>query len=531
VSRRGVLSLAMALLGVGFLAGAASAQPAAPLAATIYLANPPANMTFTAGTPIKLNLVLKNVTNPATPIITIDGFSATDFWRQLVFQLEGVGFITNASVDTKHSFIQFGSCHYRNSVIVPTIQVVPVEVLPGDFALQFTFDDLGTHFDLSRGGRYTVNARISFYAYDPGAVIDDCNVEFNGKSLLSIGSGNTVGRQQFDIVSNSLQFTILPADSTPPTTTATASPPANAAGWNSQDVTLSFSAGDDPGGSGVKNVVVNLFGAQGGSQVVAGASASALVSTEGITTAFYNAEDNAGNKEAPKSLTIRLDKTRPVVTPPASISLAATETGGARGSASASLAAFLAGGSATDNLDKAPVRLSPQVNGLNVDNTTLFPPGPTTVTFRFQDVAGNVGTTSASVTVTATTGKPAITATVVHSEFVNILVRSVDLKFTNSGTAAARGVVVQKFSFKTLAGLGIVFYDPLRGPKLPIALGDLAVGASKTIRVFLIAPVTIRKFSMTESGQLKDAAGATSSFSTTQTLSRPRDNDDFREDK
>jgi len=527
---RGLAALVVAL--VAALAPAVTfAQSPAPLAATIYLDNPPANATYAPGVPIRLVLVLRNVTSPPAPILTIDGFSATDFWRNLVFQLDGVGFITNFTADTKHSFVPFGTCHYRNNVIVPSIQVVPVEVLPGDFALQFTFDNLGAHFDLSRGGRYTVNLRLSFYAYAPGAVINDCNIEFNGKSLLSIGASNDVGRRQFDIVSNSLQFVVQPADSVPPTTVAPATPAPNAAGWNNQDVTLSFSAADNAGGSGVKNITLNLFGAQGGNQVVPGATVTTTISTEGVTTVFYNAEDNAGNKEAVKSVTVRLDRTPPVVTTPASITVAATEAGGARGSASPALAAFLAGGTATDNLDPAPARLAPQVNGQDASNSTLFPPGTTAVTFRFRDAAGNTGTATANVTVTTTAAQPAISIEVVRSDSVNPVVRSVDLKITNTGTAIARAVTIQKFSFQTLVGPGVVLYDPARSPKLPIVVGDLAAGASKTIRIFLIVPTPVRGFSMTESGQFKDAAGKTFSFSITQTLSRPRETADFTQDK
>ena len=527
---RCVAAVLVALIAA-LVPAATYAQTASPLAATIYLDNPPANATYAAGAPIKLVLVLRNVTSPSTPILTIDGFSATDFWRQLVFQLDGVGFITNATADTKHSFVPYGTCHYRNSVIVPAIQVVPVEVLPGGFALQFTFDNLGTHYDLSRGGRYTVNLQLSFYAYSSGAVINDCNVEFSGKSLLSIGSSNTVGRQQFDIVSNSLQFNVQAPDSVPPSTVVAATPAPNAAGWTNQDTTLRFSATDNAGGSGVKNLTLSFFGAQGGTQVVSGASATTVIATEGVTTVFYNAQDNAGNNEAVQSSTVRLDRTPPVVTAPASISVAATEAGGARGSASTALAAFLAGGTATDNLDPAPTRLAPQVTGQDATSSTLFPLGTTAVTFRFRDAAGNVGTATANVTVTSGAGTPQIAIAVVRSDFVNILIRSVDLRVTNTGTAIARGVTVQKFSFQTLAGLGIVLYDPLHSPRLPIVVGDLTPGASKTIRIFLVAPVTIRRFSMTESGQFKDAAGKTFSFSITQTLARPRDTADFKQDQ
>ena len=61
--------------------------------------------------------------------------------------------------------------------------------------------------------------------------------------------------------------------------------------------------------------------------------------------------------------------------------------------------------------------------------------------------------------------------------------------------------------------------------------GTLDPGASRTIRVVLVAPLTIRQFTMTEQGQFKDAAGITRSFSLTQTVVRRRDRDAFEQVK
>jgi hypothetical protein len=94
-----------------------------------------------------------------------------------------------------------------------------------------------------------------------------------------------------------------------------------------------------------------------------------------------------------------IDDTAPVVTAPAPIAITATEPTGARGNASTILAEFLAGGSAIDNVDPSPMRLPSQQNGVDATNTTLFPLGPTTVTFRFQDMRGNIGSASSRVTV------------------------------------------------------------------------------------------------------------------------------------
>lgn len=514
MSARRAVTLAPLVLCMLMFPGAAPAQsPPSPLTATLSLANPPANLTFDGTTPIEMILQINN--GSGAPVITTDGFSATDFWRQLKFQLEGFGTITNPDLATGHADIPFGTCHYRNGIVVDPIQVVAVEELPAGFGLTFTFDDARAHFDLTRAGHYTVAANLSYLTYTTGAMITDCDVEFGGKSLLSFGASDpTGGRQQFDIVSNSLGFFIQPSgEKTPPTTTVTASPVANAAGWTNDEVALRFTATDNSGGSGVKSITVNLFGAQTGTRTISGTSGSVRITADGITTAFYNAEDNAGNKETVKSHTVRVDEKKPVVTPPASVTVIATEVGGARGSASPALAAFLAGGSAVDNLDPAPVRLTPQVGTTDATNGTLFPLGSTTVTFRFQDVAGNIGRANSSVKVVP--GNPAISGAAAR-----ISTGVYDLTFTNTGTGIARNVSVNQFSFKTLIGTGKVSYDSSRSPKLPIALGDLAVGASRTIRVYLVVPSGVSQFSITESGKLKDVAGTTSSFSTTQTVLR-----------
>lgn len=102
------------------------------------------------------------------------------------------------------------------------------------------------------------------------------------------------------------------ADIIPPTTTAAASPVPNAAGWNNSNVTITLSAADNSGGSGVKQIVFSSIGAQViSSTTVSTASASVTISVEGTTTLSFFAVDEAGNIEAPHSLSIKLDKTPP----------------------------------------------------------------------------------------------------------------------------------------------------------------------------------------------------------------------------
>lgn len=103
-------------------------------------------------------------------------------------------------------------------------------------------------------------------------------------------------------------------DTIPPTTTASASPSPNANGWNNTTVTVTLSAVDNPGGSGVKQLQFSLAGASSGTQTVIGSSAAIAITNEGVTTLTYFATDKAGNQEASKTLTVQIDTTPPVVT-------------------------------------------------------------------------------------------------------------------------------------------------------------------------------------------------------------------------
>lgn len=105
------------------------------------------------------------------------------------------------------------------------------------------------------------------------------------------------------------------SDTTPPTTTASVSPTPNANGWNNADVTVSLSATDDPGGSGVKEIAYSATGAQAiPATVTTGNSAAIPITAEGETTVTFFATDNAGNPEPPRTVTVKIDKTKPVIT-------------------------------------------------------------------------------------------------------------------------------------------------------------------------------------------------------------------------
>jgi len=102
-------------------------------------------------------------------------------------------------------------------------------------------------------------------------------------------------------------------DRIPPVTTATVSPVPNSAGWNNTNITVSLNGTDNPGGFGVRSISYWLTGAQAGPTVTGDNPALVPIATEGTTTVYYSATDNAGNVETPKTLDVRIDKTNPVI--------------------------------------------------------------------------------------------------------------------------------------------------------------------------------------------------------------------------
>jgi von Willebrand factor A domain-containing protein 7 len=227
--------------------------------------------------------------------------------------------------------------------------------------------------------------------------------------------------------------------------------------------------------------------------------------------------DGHGNiANASVNVTVR-DTTPPVVTPPAAITVAATEAGGTRGNASATLAAFLAGGTAADIVDRSPTRLAPQVSGLNVDANTLFAVGSTTpVLFRFRDANGNVGTATSNVSVVL--GTPRITGFVAAKGLDPSGAHYVDVRLTNTGTGNARNLKITLITPRMLSGIGTVTYNSSLSPPLPVAAGNLDVGSSATFRLFLGVPSTVTKFSVTESGSVQDVLGTNYNYSTAEAV-------------
>ncbi|MFM7187252.1 MAG: OmpL47-type beta-barrel domain-containing protein, partial [Armatimonadota bacterium] len=165
-----------------------------------------------------------------------------------------------------------------------------------------------------------------------------------------------------------LQTTIV--ESIPPVATATRSIAAGNLGWNNAAVTLTITATDEQGGSGVRDIRYTVGAA---TTTVAGASATVSYTTDGIRTVSYLATDNSGNASTAQTETIKIDRTLPVTAASVTadstlITLSVTETG-----SGVSATYYTVDGGAQQIYN----------GGINLDG------GTHTITYRTVDIAGN----------------------------------------------------------------------------------------------------------------------------------------------
>ncbi len=111
-------------------------------------------------------------------------------------------------------------------------------------------------------------------------------------------------------------------------------------------------------------------------------------------------------------------------------------------------------------------------------------------------------------------GRPTLTGSVVGNSLAGTA-DTVVLQFTNSGIGNAQNISLGQIDFRTIAGTGNV---TLSSPSLPIGLGSLAAGASTSVTLTLNVPSTVKEFSMTEQGTLRDVSGKSYAFSVGQAV-------------
>jgi hypothetical protein len=199
-------------------------------------------------------------------------------------------------------------------------------------------------------------------------------------------SGGTKALNSDEVIANLPG--LPPADTVPPATTAVTSPlaPNGANGWfTTSPVTVILISTDD---QLVKQIAYSATGAQTiGSMTVLGASTLFQISNQGVTTISYQATDEAGNVEALKTLTVKIDTTPP------SISIT-SPTNGATYTLNQPVAASYT--CSDPESSPAPSCTGPVASGSNIDTASV---GSKSFTVNSTDAAGLSSTQSVSYSV------------------------------------------------------------------------------------------------------------------------------------
>lgn len=233
------------------------------------------------------------------------------------------------------------------------------------------------------------------------------------------------------------------SDSTAPVATVSSvSPTPNAAGWNNTSpVTVTITADDGSGGSGVASISYTVDG--GAQQTVSGASATVTVSGDGTHTVSYFATDKAGNTGTPQSKTLQIDTTAPAapgLSVPAYVNIANVAAVPVTGTAEAGAKIAL---KATDNGTGTPHSASATAtaSATGAWSATLdmgtFKQGTIDYSATAADPAGNTSAIKAATSIKDTAAPAAPQALIVPS-YVNIANAS---SVPVSGTAEANGTV------------------------------------------------------------------------------------------
>jgi len=216
------------------------------------------------------------------------------------------------------------------------------------------------------------NVTVTFTCSDATSGVANCPVP---QTVATEGANQVISGTAADSAGNTASASVkLNIDKTPPTLTATASPPPNANGWNNSNVAVSFACGDSLSS-------------------VANCPSPMTVSTEGANQLISGtATDNAGNSMS-ASVTVNIDKT-----PPA-LSIASPANG-----AIVSASAITVTGSASDGLSGIS---TVSCNGVaaNLQTGSFSCPltlniGPNTINVQAADIAGNTTTQTETVTFT-----------------------------------------------------------------------------------------------------------------------------------
>ena len=123
-----------------------------------------------------------------------------------------------------------------------------------------------------------------------------------------------------------------------------------------------------------------------------------------------------------------------------------------------------------------------------------------------------------SFTVTVGVGTPTLAAIVANKGRDAAGSVWIDLRLTNTGSGHARNVSLSSLTLRTLSGTGSVTYDGSRSGPLPLQVGSLDVGQTRTVRLYMNVPATVARFSITEGITFQNVIGTTLTYSAGQAV-------------
>ena len=204
---------------------------------------------------------------------------------------------------------------------------------------------------------------------------------------FAINTTTRVRYRAFDVAGNAepTNGAVIQVDMTPPTSSASCNGNACSSGWYSNSVSMTLSASDNTGGSGVASIRYTTNGSDPSltnGQVYGGAFSIAAT-----TTVKYRAFDSAGNAEAIHSQLVQIDTVAPHST--ISCNGASCASSFYTSAVSVSLSATDSGGSGVASIAYTTDGSTPTTNNGTTYAGSFTVSSPTTVKYRAFDAAGN----------------------------------------------------------------------------------------------------------------------------------------------
>lgn len=216
-----------------------------------------------------------------------------------------------------------------NLIVEQTATLQSLEVDPSGFSINIDWNNniIGDYYPyINVDGVYSdgitrdlnKNVNTAYISSDPSVVSVD--IDERGRAKVKVYK---VGQATITVSNSGVSKVIpvvfekprgiRPSETIPPTTTINILPPANAAGWHNTGITITLTAQDNEGGSGVQEISYQFPYLSAKSTYVTGNQAVISFSQEGINLLRYVAYDKERNSSGQQSMEIHLDKTPPQI--------------------------------------------------------------------------------------------------------------------------------------------------------------------------------------------------------------------------